>query len=54
MKKHFVHEHATKLTKYKACIKEVEDGDGRGWHKCKKMKIITPLTIIDFFGGGIG
>jgi hypothetical protein len=30
MKKHLVHEHATKLTKYKACIKEDEDGDGGG------------------------
>ncbi len=54
MKKHLVHEHAIELTKYKACIKKVEDGDGGGQHKCKKMKIITPLTIIDFFGGGIG
>jgi hypothetical protein len=54
MKKHLVQEHAIELTKYKACIKEVEDGDGGGRHKCKKMKIITPLTIIDFFRGGIG
>jgi hypothetical protein len=49
-----VHEYATKLATNKACIKEVEDGDGGGWHNCMKMKIITPLTIIDFFGGSIG
>jgi len=28
MKKHLVHEHVIELTKYKACMKEVEDGDG--------------------------
>jgi hypothetical protein len=30
MKKHLVHEHAIELTKYKACMKEFEDGDGGG------------------------
>jgi hypothetical protein len=30
MKKHLVHEHVIKLTKYKACMKEVKDGDGGG------------------------
>jgi hypothetical protein len=27
MKKHLVHEHTIELTKYKACMKEVENGD---------------------------
>jgi hypothetical protein len=30
IKKHLVHEHVIELTKYKACMKEVEDGDGGG------------------------
>jgi hypothetical protein len=49
-----VHEHVIELIKYKACMNEVEDGDGGGWQNCKKKKTITPLAIIDFFGGGIG
>ncbi len=35
-------------------MKEVEDGDGGSRQKCKKKKTITPLAIIDFFGGGTG
>ncbi len=31
MKKHLVHEHIIELTKYKVCVKEVEDGDDGGW-----------------------
>jgi hypothetical protein len=31
MKKHSVHEHIIELTKYKVCVKEVEDGDDGGW-----------------------
>jgi hypothetical protein len=27
MKKHLVHEHIIELTKYKACMKKVENGD---------------------------
>jgi hypothetical protein len=30
MKKHLVHEHVIELIKYKACMNEVEDGDGGG------------------------
>ncbi len=53
MKKHLVHEHAIELTKYKAPMKEVEDGDGGGQQKCEKRKtIITPLAITNFFGKG--
>jgi hypothetical protein len=48
MKKHLVHEHVIELTKYIACMKEVEDGDGGGQQQCKQRKTITPLAIIDF------
>jgi hypothetical protein len=30
MKKHLVHEHIIELTKYKVCVKEVENGDDGG------------------------
>jgi len=30
MKKHLVNEHIIELTKYKVCVKEVEDGDDGG------------------------
>jgi hypothetical protein len=49
-----VHEHAIELTKYKACMKEFEDGDGGGWQKCEKRKTITPLAITNFFWKGTG
>lgn len=50
MKKYSVHEHYGEMIKYKANVKEVDDGESGGSQKCSKRE--NTINLIKTFGGG--